>query len=83
MPDTKNVSDFANADIEELEHMVKPTGFFRAKAAHIKEAAMMIMTEHGGKVPDNIDDLTKASGCRQKNCKCYSDSHLQRAGNRS
>ena len=62
----KNVSDFANADIEELEHMVKPTGFFRAKAAHIKEAAMMIMTEHGGKVPDNIDDLTKLPGVGRK-----------------
>ena len=62
----KNVSDFANADIEELEHMVKPTGFFRVKAAHIKEAAMMIMTEHGGKVPDNIDDLTKLPGVGRK-----------------
>lgn len=62
----KNVSDFANADIEELEHVVKPTGFFRAKAAHIKEAAMMIMTEHGGKVPDNIDDLTKLPGVGRK-----------------
>lgn len=62
----KNVSDFANVDIEELEHMVKPTGFFRAKAAHIKEAAMMIMTEHGGKVPDNIDDLTKLPGVGRK-----------------
>ena len=62
----KNVSDFANADIEELEHMVKPTGFFRAKAAHIKEAAMMIMTEHGGKVPDDIDDLTKLPGVGRK-----------------
>ena len=62
----KNVSDFANADIEELEHMVKPTGFFRAKAAHIKAAAMMIMTEHGGKVPDNIDDLTKLPGVGRK-----------------
>ena len=62
----KNVSDFANADIEELEHMVKPTGFFRAKVAHIKEAAMMIMTEHGGKVPDNIDDLTKLPGVGRK-----------------
>ena len=62
----KNISDFANADIEELEHMVKPTGFFRAKAAHIKEAAMMIMTEHGGKVPDNIDDLTKLQGVGRK-----------------
>ena len=62
----KNVSDFANADIEELEHMVKPTGFFRAKAAHIKEASMMIMTEHGGKVPDNIDDLTKLPGVGRK-----------------
>lgn len=62
----KNVSDFANADIEELEHMLKPTGFFRAKAAHIKEATMMIMTEHGGKVPDNIDDLTKLPGVGRK-----------------
>lgn len=62
----KNVSDFANADIEELEHMVKPTGFFRAKAAHIKEAAIMIMTEHGGKVPDNIDDLTNLPGVGRK-----------------
>lgn len=62
----KNINEFANADITELEHMVKPTGFFRAKAAHIKEAAIMIMTEFGGKVPDNIDDLTKLPGVGRK-----------------
>ena len=32
----RSVSDFAKADLTDLEQMIRPTGFFRQKAKYIK-----------------------------------------------
>lgn len=57
---------FANADITELEEIVKPCGFFRAKAKSIKEMANQLINNFGGQVPDNMDDLLTISGIGRK-----------------
>ncbi|MGC8864015.1 MAG: endonuclease III [Armatimonadota bacterium] len=57
---------FAAADRTELEEMIKPTGFFRNKAKAIIESARQIVAEHGGKVPDNIEELSALSGVGRK-----------------
>lgn len=61
-----SVEAFANADQAELEEMIKPTGFFRNKAKAIIESARQIVTDYGGRVPDNIDELIKLSGVGRK-----------------
>lgn len=61
-----SVEAFANADQAELEEMIKPTGFFRNKAKAIIESARQIVSDYGGRVPDNIDELTKLSGVGRK-----------------
>ncbi|MCX7747096.1 MAG: endonuclease III [Clostridia bacterium] len=62
----KNVHDFANADLKELEQDVKPTGFYHNKAKNIKNTCKMIIDEFGGKVPDNLEDLLKLPGVGRK-----------------
>ncbi len=62
----KNVFDFANADLSELEQDIKSTGFYRNKARNIKEACRMIIDKFEGKVPDNINDLLTLPGVGRK-----------------
>ena len=57
---------FAAADIDELEQDVRPAGYFRSKAKHIKECAGELLTRFGGAVPRSIEDLTSLPGVGRK-----------------
>lgn len=57
---------YAGADREELEAMIQPTGFFRAKANSIQAAATKICDDFGGEVPGNLDDLVTLPGVGRK-----------------
>ena len=56
----------AGADIEEMERIVKPCGFYRNKARDIIEAAVMLIGEYGGRVPDRMEDLLRLPGVGRK-----------------
>lgn len=62
----KSVSDFANADITELETLIRSTGFYRNKAKNIKAACRMIVDEFGGKVPSSMEDILRLPGVARK-----------------
>ena len=57
---------YAAADREELESIIQPTGFFRAKAASIQGIAQALCDRFGGDVPDRIDDLVTLPGVGRK-----------------
>ena len=57
---------FANSEPAELEEMVHSTGFFRNKAKNIRAACAIIDSEHGGKVPDDMDPLLALPGVARK-----------------
>lgn len=57
---------FVMIDNEELESLIFSTGYYKAKAKHIKAASKMILEEFGGNVPDNMDDLLKIPGVGRK-----------------
>jgi endonuclease III len=58
--------DFASCDIEELEKLIYSTGFYRAKAKNLKAAAMRVVEEYGGTVPDKMEDLLTLGGVARK-----------------
>lgn len=62
----KNVEDFANADLKNLEKEIYSTGFYKNKAKNIKEASKKIISDYNSKVPDNIKDLIKLPGVARK-----------------
>ena len=62
----RTVYDFAAADQNELEQDIKSTGFFRNKAKNIIGAAKMIISDFGGEVPSNMEDLLKLPGVGRK-----------------
>lgn len=54
------------ADPEELEAIVKPTGFFRTKAKAIRETSRILVEEHCGEVPQDVEALTRLPGVARK-----------------
>lgn len=62
-PDAKA---FANGSIEEIEKEIFSTGFYKAKAKNIKECCRMLIEKHGGKIPNNMDELTQLPGVGRK-----------------
>jgi len=60
------LDDYVNADIEEFEQDIKQTGFYRAKAKSILEAAKIVKEKYEGKVPDTMEDLTSLPGIGRK-----------------
>lgn len=56
----------AAADPDEMEELVRPTGFYRQKARYIREAAARVLAEYGGEVPPAMDDLLTLPGVARK-----------------
>ena len=57
---------YAAADRAELEAIIQPTGFFRAKAASIQGIAQALCDRYGGEVPDRLEDLVTLPGVGRK-----------------
>lgn len=62
----KTVQDFADIDINELEEIIHPCGFYKNKAKNIKLCAKQVLDIFGGEVPDNMDDLQSLAGVGRK-----------------
>jgi len=84
---------FASADLATMEQDVKPTGFFRNKAKSLVYCAQALLTNHGGQLPSDIDELTKLPGVGRKTAnvvRCHIfglpsvvvDTHVKRISNR-
>lgn len=56
----------SKAPLEDLEELVRTTGFYRNKAKSLKESSTTIVEEFGGEVPDRMDDLLKLRGAARK-----------------
>ncbi|HEX9914880.1 MAG TPA: endonuclease III [Candidatus Bathyarchaeia archaeon] len=62
----RSAADYAYAPREELEEDIKSSGFYHRKAEAIQKAARAITEEHGGKVPDTMEELTRLHGVARK-----------------
>src|SRR5687767_5147091 len=58
--------DLAAAKTEELEEMIRSTGFFRNKAKSLLGMSNAVVERHGGKVPDEMDALVDLPGVGRK-----------------
>jgi endonuclease-3 len=62
----KTPQDFAEIPLEELEALIRPTGFFKNKSKSIKGCCKAIVEKYGGKVPDRLEELVKLPGVGRK-----------------
>lgn len=58
--------DLAAADPAEIEQLIKPTGFFRAKTRRIIAASRTLIELFAGVVPQDLDELVKVPGIGRK-----------------
>ncbi|MFG1805772.1 endonuclease III [Streptomyces sp. NPDC049040] len=56
----------AAADPAELEEILRPTGFFRAKARAVLGLSLALRDDFGGEVPGRLEDLVKLPGVGRK-----------------
>ncbi len=62
----RTAADFAGARIEELEELIKTTGFFHNKAKNIKGCCQGLVEKHGGEVPQTMKELHALPGVGRK-----------------
>ena len=61
-----DVEALADADVDEIEAIVKPCGLGRSKARDISACMKIIRDEYHGNVPDDFDALLKLPGVGRK-----------------
>jgi endonuclease-3 len=90
----RTAKDFAERPVEELELMIKPTGFYRQKAKSIRGACRILVEKHNGEVPAAMDALLELPGVARKTanvvlgnafgiaCGIVVDTHVRRLAGR-
>ncbi len=62
----KTLDDYCNADVKEVEEIIRSCGFYKTKAKDIVSMAIKIRDEFSGEVPDSIEKLTSLDGVGRK-----------------
>lgn len=62
----ESLSDWAYADVKDIEKDIKSTGFYHNKAKNIKAACIKIAEDFHGKVPRTMEELLKLPGVARK-----------------
>lgn len=90
----KTLDNLANAEVEDVERIIRSCGFYHDKARDIVGIAKKIKSDFNGKVPSTIEDLTSLPGVGRKTANLImgdvfhapssvvTDTHLIRISNR-
>lgn len=62
----KTISDFANAELSDVENLIRTCGFYHDKAKSIIGMAQGVLERFDGKVPDTIEELITLPGVGRK-----------------
>lgn len=62
----RSAQDYADISQEELEGIVRSTGFYRNKAKNIRAMGQALVERHGGEVPSTLDELAAIPGAGRK-----------------
>lgn len=65
-PKYRTARDYVDANTEELEEILKPTGTYKQKAKSIQDACKMLVERHKGEVPQTMEELVKLRGVARK-----------------
>ncbi|KUG02869.1 endonuclease iii [hydrocarbon metagenome] len=85
--------DFAALSLIEIEDLIKGVGLHKTKAKNIKAMAELLIKEHGGQIPADLDELIKLPGVGRKTANVMLavgfnqpglgvDTHVHRVANR-
>lgn len=85
--------DIADASLEDLERLIRPSGFYSVKAKRIRKISRQIVEDFNGKVPRSREELIALEGVGPKTAGCVQvygfnddalpvDTHVHRISNR-
>ncbi len=60
----------ASAKTEEIESLIRASGFYKVKAARVKEVSQELIDRYDSKVPANYEDLVGLPGVGSKTANC-------------
>lgn len=66
-PDAESLAAAKQEDVEEL---IRSTGFFRNKAKSLIGMARAVVADHGGEIPDTMEQLRPLPGVGRKTANC-------------
>ncbi len=83
----------AEADVREIERLIRPSGFYRVKARRVKEISSILIRKNNGKVPRTLEGMMELPGIGRKTACCVmvyaygehyipTDTHVNRIPNR-
>ncbi|HEY7088961.1 MAG TPA: endonuclease III [Tepidisphaeraceae bacterium] len=90
----RSAADYARVAPAQLEKDIQSTGFYRNKAKSIRAMAQSLVEQHGGKVPETMEELVDLAGVGRKtanvvlgnafdkNIGVVVDTHVTRLSNR-
>jgi endonuclease-3 len=89
----RSAADYAKADQNELESLIRSTGFFKSKARNIIACCRVLTEQFDGNVPDTMESLTTLPGVGRKTANVILghyfeqpavvvDTHVKRVANR-
>ena len=61
-----SIDAFADAELTDLEELVRPCGFYKVKARDLKNMAIMLRDTYHYQLPDTIEELVKLPGVGRK-----------------
>lgn len=62
----KTLKDFYNANLKDVETIIKPLGFYRVKSKNLINCAKALVDKHNSKVPNDLSELIKLPGVGRK-----------------
>lgn len=86
-------AELASADLDELERLIRPVGFYRQKAVQIRRVSQALLERHDGRVPSSYEELVALPQVGPKTANCVLvygfgqaripvDTHVHRISNR-
>ena len=83
----------AQGDLKRIQELIRPVGFYRVKAARVKEVSKIILERYSGNVPESLEQLLELPSVGRKTANCvlvYAfkkpaipvDTHVHRISNR-
>ena len=71
-----DAASYAGADVDDLETIIRPTGFFRAKAGHLIGIGQALVERYDGAVPGVLEDLVTLPGVGRKTANEIGRAHV-------
>ena len=62
----QTIEDFADAQLSDIDNMIRSCGFYKIKAKDIINMCIMLRDVYGGVMPDTVEELVKLPGIGRK-----------------